>query len=173
LKKDAAPEPVICGRLQFEPAKGIKHLQFLLLEYHFFRGSEGGSALLLDLPWLLSPLSLMVHIVKSRAIILLVIPCYFAKLDTRIVGLMAIQGSHEGLLVASLGVAKEHRRLGIGTCILRYVEVIAGLMGKKWLEVDVLRKNIPALQFYTKYGFTFVQSERTRYIVRGRKLLNH
>jgi hypothetical protein len=83
LKKEIEPEPNICRKLQFEAAKGIKRLQFLLLEYRFFKDSEEGSALPLNLPWLLSPLSLMLHIVKSRVLALLRLPCYFVKLETR------------------------------------------------------------------------------------------
>lgn len=113
----------------------------------------------------------MLHIVESRALALLRLPCYFVKLETKIVGLLAIQDYHKSLFVASLGVAKEYRRFGIGTCILGYTEAIARHMGKRWLEVDVLRKNIPALRLYTKYGFTFVQSERMHCVIRGKKPL--
>ena len=171
MKKEIGAEPDICRKLQFKAVKGTKRLQFLLLEYRFFKDSEEGSALLLSLPWFLSPLSLMLHIVKSRALTLLRLPCYFVKLETRIVGLLAIQEHHESLLVASLGVAKEYRRLGIGTCILANIETIARHMGKRWLEVDVLTKNISAQRLYTKYGFTFIQSEKMLFIMRGKKPL--
>ena len=171
MKKEIGAEPDICRKLQFEAVRGIKHLQFILLEYRFFKNSEEGRALPLNLPWPLSPLSLMLHIVKSHALTLLKLPCYFVKLETKIVGLLAIQEHNESLIVASLGVAKEYRRLGIGTCILSYIETIAKHMGKRLLEVDVLRKNIPAERLYTKYGFTFVQSERMFFIMRGKKPL--
>jgi ribosomal protein S18 acetylase RimI-like enzyme len=171
LKKEVRAKPDICGKLQFKAAKGIKRLQFLLLEYRFFKDSEEGSALPLSLACPLSPLSLMLHVFKSRALTLLRLPCCFVKLGTKTVGLWAIQEQHESLLVASLGVAKEYRRLGIGTCILDYIEKIAEHMGKGWLEVDVLTKNIPAQRLYTKYGFTFIQSEEMHYIIRGKRLL--
>jgi len=173
LKKEIGAEPDICRRLRFEAVSGIKRLQFLLLEYCFFKDSEEGSALPLSLPWLLSPFSLMLHIVMSRALALLRLPCYFVKLETKIIGLWAIQEHHESLLVASLGVAKEYRRLGIGTCILGYIEIIAKQMGKRWLEVDVLRKNILAQRLYTKYGFTFTQSERMHCIMRKETCIDH
>lgn len=67
LEKKIRAEPDICRKLQFEAVRGIKRLQFLLLEYRFFKDSEEGSALPLSLPSFLSPLSLMLHIVKSRA----------------------------------------------------------------------------------------------------------
>jgi len=170
-KKEIGAEPDICRKLHFEAVRGIKRLQFLLLEYRFFRDSEQGSALPLSLPWLLSPLSLMLYIFMTHALALLRLPCYFVKLETKIVGLLATQEYHESLLVASLGVAKEYRRLGIGTRILGYIETIAKHMGKRWLEVDVLRKNIPAQRLYMKYGFTFIQSERVYCIMRGKKPL--
>ena len=169
MKEDVGAKSDICGKLQLKAVRGIRRLQFLLLEYRFFKDSEGGNALLLNLPWHLSPLSLMVHIAKSHALVLLRLPCYFVRLGTRIVGLLAFEEQHESLFVASLAVAKECRRLGIGTCILGYVEAIARHMGKRWLEVDVLRKNIPAQRVYTKYGFTFLQNERMYFIVRGKK----
>jgi len=171
LKKEIGVEPDICRKLQFEAARGVKRLQFLLLEFRFFKESEEGRALPLNLPWLLSPLSLMLHIVKSRALGLLRLPCYFVKLEKKIVGLMAIQENHESLIVASLGVAKDYRRLRIGTCILCHSEAIARHMDKRWLEVDVLTKNIPAQRLYAKYGFTFIRRERMHYVTRGKKPL--
>lgn len=171
MKNEIGTEPDICRKLQFEVARRIRRLQFLLLEYRFFKDSEEGSSLPLNLPWPFFPLSLMLHIVKSRALVLLRLPCYFVKIDAKIVGLWAVQEQHESLLVASLGVAKGYRRLGIGTRILVHVEAVARHMGKRWLEVDVLRKNIPAQRLYTKYGFSFIQGGRIHYIMRGKKPL--
>jgi ribosomal protein S18 acetylase RimI-like enzyme len=172
LKKVIGTEPDICKKLQFEPVKGIRSLQFLLLEHRLFKDSEEGGALPLNLPRLLLPLSLMLHIIKTRALALLRLPCYFVKLETQIVGVMAIQEHHGSLLVASLGVAKECRRLGIGTCILGYIEKIAEHMGKRWLETLVLRKNIPAQRFYAKYGFRVIQSKRAHCIMRKEVCVN-
>jgi len=108
----------------------------------------------------------MLHIIKTRALALLRLPCYFVKLETQIVGVMATQEHYENLIVASLGVAKEYRRLEIGTCILGCIEKIAKHMGKRWLETLVLRKNIPAQRFYAKYGFRVIQSERAHCIMK-------
>lgn len=171
MKKEIEAESDVCRKLRFEVVRGIRHLQFLLLEYRFFKDSEGGSALPLNLPWPFFPLSLMLHIVKSRAFALLRLPCYFVKLKAKTIALWAIQEYPESLLVASLGIAKEYRRLGIGTRILVHVEAVARHMGKRWLEVDVLRKNIPAQRLYTKYGFSFIQGGRIHYIMRGKKPL--
>ena len=171
LKKEIGAESDICGKLQFEAVDGIMRLQFLLLEYRFFNGSEEGSALHLSLPGPLSPLSLMLHIVKSRALALLRLPCYIVKLEGKIIGLWAIEEHRQSLLVASLAIAKKYRRLGIGTFILNHIETIAKHLGKRWLEVDVLTKNIPAQRLYIKHGFRFIQGERTHGIIRGKKPL--
>jgi GNAT superfamily N-acetyltransferase len=159
------------GKLQFEAVRGLGRLQFILLEYCFFRDSDEGSALSLSLPWLLSPLSIVVHIAKTRAFSLLRLPCYFVKLETKTVGLLAIQERPESLIVASLGVAKQYRHHGIGTSILGFVETVAKYSGKRLLEVDVYRKNAPARRLYTKCGFTFIQSARMRGMIRGTKLV--
>jgi len=160
LKKEIEGKPNLFGRLRFETVRGMRHLQFLLLEHSFFKDSEEGSALPLNLPFPLFPFSLMLHIAKTRALDLLKLPCYFVKIETKMVGLFAIQEQNESLVIASLGVAKEYRRRGIGTYILGCIETIARHMGKKRLEVGVWRKNIPAQRLYRKYGFKFTQSER-------------
>lgn len=170
LKEEVEKEPDICRRLRFEAVGGIKRLQFLLSEYRFFKDGEEGGALILSVPWPLSPLSLMFHIVKTRALALIRLPCYYVKLKAKVVGLWAIQEHHDSLFVASLSVAKEYRRLGLGTCILERIESIARRMGKRWMEVDVLKKNIPAQRLYTKYGFKF-EDEKMHGMIRGKKPL--
>jgi GNAT superfamily N-acetyltransferase len=162
LKKEIEAAPGMHGKLRLEEVKGFKRLQFILLEYRFFGDGEEGSALLRSLPWPLYPLSLLLHIIESRALTLLRSPCYFVKLEREIVGLFATQEHIESLVVASLAVPRCFRRLGIGTWILRYVEKNARHMSKRWLEVDVLRKNIPAQRLYAEYGFTFIQSGKMR-----------
>jgi GNAT superfamily N-acetyltransferase len=166
LKKEVEAEADICWKLRLEAVGGLRRLQFILLEYRFFKDSEEGGALPLNLPRILTPLSLTLHVVKSRALTLLRLPCFFVILDARVVGLWAIQERQEGLVVASLGVAREYRRLGIGTCILRYVEAVAKRLGKRWLETLVLTRNIPAQRIYSKCGFVFVQVGRTHGIMR-------
>jgi GNAT superfamily N-acetyltransferase len=133
---------------------------------------EEGSALALKLPWLLTPLSLLLHIMDSHALTLLKLPCYFTKLNKEIIGVFAFQEYHKRLLVASLGVRKQYRRLGIGGMILQQIEKTAIHMHKQWLEVDVLRKNVLARRLYTKSGFTFIQHDGKRSIMRGRKVLH-
>lgn len=173
MKKETRTGPGIHKKLQFELSRGIKRPLLIFIEYRLFKDSEEeGSALAMKLPWLLSPLSLLLHIMESHALTLLKFPCYFAKFDKEIVGVFAFQEYHESLLVASLGVRKQYRRLGIGAFILREIEKTARHTHRKRLEVDVLRKNVPARRLYAKSGFTFLQHNRKRSIMRGKKVLH-
>jgi ribosomal protein S18 acetylase RimI-like enzyme len=159
-------------RLRFKPVRGTERLKFLLVEYRFFNDSGQGEASTMSLPRTLSPLSLMLHVVKTRALTLVGLPCYYVKLEDRAVGLWAVQEHDDSLFVASLAVAGEYRRLGLGTRILTNVESLARSMGKRWIEVDVLKKNIPAQRLYTKFGFKFEDS-KMHGMIRGKKPLNH
>jgi GNAT superfamily N-acetyltransferase len=169
LKKEIEAAPDICRRLRLEEVNRIKCLQFILLEYNSFRDGEEGGALRQNLPWIASPLSLLLHIFESHAFTLLRLPCCFVKPEGEVVGLFATQERIESLLVASLAVKKRFRRLGIGTFILSHIEKVARHMGKRWLEADVLRRNIPAQRFYAEYGFKFTQSGKKRHLMRGKK----
>jgi GNAT superfamily N-acetyltransferase len=173
LEREIEEDSAACKKLQFEIVKGIRRLQFLILEHQFFRNSENGGALALNMPLFLFPFSLMLHIAKTHALTLLRLPCYFVKLGTEIVGLFAVEGRRESLFVASLGVAKQYRGLGIGTRILCCIEATAKRLDKKWVEVDVWSKNIPAQRLYAKYGFRFVRSEGILYHMRMKTHLNN
>ena len=155
--------------MRYEAVGGLRRFRFILLEFYIFRGSELGNALPLNLPWFLLPISLAIHVVESRALSLLDLPCYFVRLGTKIVGLFAVQEERGSLVIASLGVVKGYRRLGIGTCILRHVETSARLRGKSLLKVDVYRGNVPAQRFYTKYGFSFARGGGMRNLAKGSK----
>jgi GNAT superfamily N-acetyltransferase len=172
LNRDVEKGLDVSRRLRFEPVRGIERLKFLLAEYRFFKDSEEGDALTVSLPRPLSPLSLMLHVAKTRALSLIGLPCYYVKLGDRVVGLWAVQEHDNSLFVASLAVAREYRRLGLGTYILERVESVARRLGKRWVEVDVLKKNIPAQQLYAKFGFKF-EDGKMHGMIRGKKPLDY
>jgi ribosomal protein S18 acetylase RimI-like enzyme len=93
------------------------------------------------------------------------------KLEKETVGVFAYQEYHDSLLVASLGVKKQYRRLGVGELILTQIEKTARLLHKRYLEADVLTKNVPARRLYTRFGFRFLQHGRKRSIIRRSKEL--
>jgi GNAT superfamily N-acetyltransferase len=170
MKKPSRTELRIQEKLQSELCSGIKRPLFVFIEYRLFKDSEEeGSALALQLPQFLTPFSMLIHIIESHALTLLKLPCYLAKFDGEIVGVFAYQEYHESLLVASLGVRKQYRRMGMGMCLLKQMEKVARSMHKKYVEVDVLTKNVPAMRLYARSAFTFLQLDKKR--LRGRKQL--
>jgi GNAT superfamily N-acetyltransferase len=145
---------------------------FIPAEYRFFRDSEERTgALVINLPWPLCPLSMIIHILESHALTLLKLPCFYVKLGRETVGLFAYQENQEGILVASLAVRRQYRRLGIGEFLLKQIEQMARQKYKHWLEVAVQRKNSPAIRLYTGFGFIFEERSGNRRIMIGRKQL--
>jgi ribosomal protein S18 acetylase RimI-like enzyme len=138
--------------LQIKSAKRFRHLHFNLLSFHFFKNSEGGNLLFFGSPQLLSPLTVIPYILAME-VILFRGKRYFVKLKEQVVGMFVIREKPEALYINSLAVAPEYRRLGIATYILNYANNLANQLDKKWLELSVLKVNIPALRLYMKVGF--------------------
>jgi GNAT superfamily N-acetyltransferase len=114
-------------------------------------------------------MSFLIHILESHALNLLKLPCYLAKLEGETVGVFAYREFHESLFVASLGVRKKYRRMGVGTLLLKQMGKVARSMQKWYLEVDVRIKNAPTRRLYSGYAFTFLPLDKTR--LRGRRAL--
>jgi ribosomal protein S18 acetylase RimI-like enzyme len=93
---------------------------------------------------------------------------YFVKLKGNVVGVVVFHEEPDNLFIASLGVAKEYRRVGVATCILRYAESMAARLGKERLELGVLKRNTPAQRLYMKFGFSAVMERRWSFILRKR-----
>ena len=170
MKKRSRARLRIRGELKFELCRGIRRPLFLFDEYSLFKESEKeGSPLAVQLPPFLDPMSFLIHILESHALTLLKLPCYLAKLDGETVGVFAYQKFQESLFVASLGVKKQYRRMGLGTLLLEQMEKAARILHKRSLEVDVRIKNAPAKRLYAGYAFTFIPLDKTR--LRGRRAL--
>jgi len=52
-----------------------------------------------------------------------------------------------------LYVVLEHRRLGIGTALMRYVEDWARLRGDRQIGLQVFQANTPAINLYNRLGY--------------------
>ena len=104
--------------------------------------------------------------ILSMELILFKARRYFVMLGKNVVGVVAFHEKPDSLLVASLGVAKEYRRLGVATYVLRYAEKLAVRLGKEWLELTVLKRNTPARRLYVKSGFSEVKERRWSFIMK-------
>jgi len=151
--------------LQIKSAKRFGHLRFNLLSFHFFKNSEGGNLLFHGSPRLLSPLTVIPYILAME-VILFRSKRYFVKLKEQVVGMFVIREKPEVLHINSLAVAPEYRRLGIATYILNYANKLAKQLDKKWLELSVLKVNIPALRLYMKIGFIEKKEKKLSFILK-------
>ena len=159
---------IISQRLKIVPVRRLEHLTFNLCNFNFFKNSEGGKAILFFGN-------------SGRLAVLIAVPyiigCelaffreerYFVKLKKEIVGVFVLRGESDALYVGSLGVAPEYREHGIATFILGSCTQIAKRLGKKWLELTVLKTNIPARKLYDRFGFLNKEERKWSLVMRKR-----
>lgn len=159
---------IISHRLKIVPARKLEHLTFNLCNFNFFRKSEHGKAMLFfgnsrQLAMLIAvPYILGCELAFFRE------ERYFVKLKKQIVGVFVLREKSDALYVGSLGVAPEYRKHGIATFILSHCTQVAKGLGKKWLELTVLKTNIPARQLYERFGFSDKKERKWSFVMRKR-----
>jgi len=151
--------------LQIKSAKEHEQLAFNLFHFNFFKKSEKKGFLFFGRNWLLA-LLIVIPYILALEVIHLRGKRFFVKLDGSVVGIFALGEKPETLYIISLAVAPEYRRCGIGTYMLTYTSKLAKRMGKKGLELSVLKTNTPALQLYEKLGFIKKEEKRWSFILR-------
>ena len=122
-----------------------------------FFGNSGQLALLIALPYVLG--CELAFFREER---------YFVKLKKQVVGVFVLREKSDALYVGSLGVAPEYRKHGIATFILSHCAQVAKRLGKEWLELAVLKTNIPARQLYEKFGFLNKEERKWSFVMRKR-----
>jgi ribosomal protein S18 acetylase RimI-like enzyme len=142
-----------------------EHFSFNLLDFRFFQNSEHGVAM----PFGNSPLLASLIVVPY----LLIADVYFFKtarffliLKGQVVGTLAVREENEALFISSLAVAPEYRRHGIAMYVLGYVSKLAARLNKKWVELSVLKTNVPAQRLYLEFGFTRHKEKKLSIILR-------
>lgn len=93
---------------------------------------------------------------------------YFVKLEEQIVAVFTLTIKHESIFISSLAVSPAYRRLGIAFFTLAEVEKLCRRMNTKWLELSVLKRNVPARKLYEKFGFSTAKEKRWSYILTKR-----
>jgi ribosomal protein S18 acetylase RimI-like enzyme len=143
------------------PVRQSEHLFFNLCDFDFFRKSTGGNYLFFGNPRLLVPI-VAVPYVLSCEVIFLRRKRFFVKMRGSVAGIFIVREKGESLYINSLAVAPECRRFGLGRFMLDFAGKLAKRLGKKWLELSVLKANIPARRLYAKAGFsTFEERKRS------------
>jgi ribosomal protein S18 acetylase RimI-like enzyme len=73
---------------------------------------------------------------------------YLVKPSRQVIGVFVFREKSDALYAGSLAVARECRKHSMATYILGHCTDVAKRLRKKWLELTVLKTNIPARQLY-------------------------
>jgi ribosomal protein S18 acetylase RimI-like enzyme len=145
-------------------------LTFNFSNYSLFRKSEGGSAMLFFGHCKVVALLIAVPYILGSELAFFRGARYFVQLKEQVVGIFVLREEPDTLYVGSLAVTSEYRGCGVATYILDYSAKVAGKLGKKCLELTVLKKNIPARRLYEKTGFVTKRNKKWSLVLR--KTLN-
>ncbi len=153
------------GRLlRIFPVKTSEHLLFDLYNYLYFRAAEEGSAIMIIGESSLLTLLIAVPYILGSELAFFRENRYFVKLNKQVAAVFVLREEPDAIYIASLAVAPEYRRHGLATCIINFSAKVADQMGKKWVELTVLKKNTVARELYKKLGF-LEKHERKRSLV--------
>jgi ribosomal protein S18 acetylase RimI-like enzyme len=157
---------IVCQSLKIVPTRRFEHLAFNLYNFNFFRKSERGKAMLFfgnsgQLTFLIAvPYVLGCELALFRS------KRYFVKLEKQVIGVFVLCEKSDALYLGSLGISPEHRKRGLATFILSCCTQVAKRMGKKWLELTVLKTNVPARRLYGKFGFFDIEERKWSFVMR-------
>jgi ribosomal protein S18 acetylase RimI-like enzyme len=146
--------------------KKSKHLLFDLYNFDFFRKSERGEAIMLFGESKFLTTLIAVPYLVGCELAFFREERYFVRLNERTAAVFVLREKPDTLFVVSLAVAPQYRRHGLATQILNYSEKVARRMGKSWLELTVLKKNISARNLYEKAGFTKKEERKWSLVLR-------
>ena len=155
------------GFLKIEPVSSFQHSLFNLLEFRFFAASERGKALVFGNPPLLMLLFIIPYILVGE-IAHFRGKRFFVRHGKRIVGILVLKAGHEAVVIGSLAVSPLCRGFGVGWFMLGWIEGMCRRMNEKWLELSVLRGNVPAQYLYCRFGFQKTIERRWSFVLRKR-----
>lgn len=157
------------GRLlRIVPVKTSKHLLFDLYNYLYFRISKDGSAIMIIGESRLLTLLIAVPYILGSELAFFRETRYFVKLNKQVAAVFVLCEEPDAIYIASLAVAPEYRRHGLATCIIDFSAKVADQMGKRWVELTVLKKNTIARELYKKLGFLEKHERKRSFVLRKR-----
>lgn len=155
------------GRLlRIFPVKTSEHLLFNLYNYLYFRTSEKGSAIMIIGESRLLTLLIAAPYILGCELAFFRENRYFVKLNKQVAAVFVLREESDAIYISSLAVAPEYRRHGLATRILDFSAKIAHRLGKKWVELTVLKKNTAARELYKKLGFLEKQERKRSLVLR-------
>jgi ribosomal protein S18 acetylase RimI-like enzyme len=151
--------------IRVKSVRRAQHFRFNLLEFYFFWKSERGEALPFGNNWILARLVIVPYVLAAEFVFFRT-KRFFVELGENVVGLIALRELPDCLFISSLGVSEEYRKFGIGTYLLTYSERVATRLGKKWLELSVLKTNSHARRLYARFGFAMKTEKNWSFVLR-------
>ncbi len=145
---------------------------FGFLEFRFFWNSPNRKAMpmLVGIPAWLAPL-IAVPYMLGALVYNFRGAKYFIKEKNEVAGTLILKVREDALFVHSLSVSPFKRKRGVGFFVLFKMEKLARRMKLSWLELEVLKGNVPAQRLYWKFGFRFY-SEKAMTLVLRKQVLN-
>jgi GNAT superfamily N-acetyltransferase len=150
--------------LRVEPVSLRHRLRFNLCDFTYFSSSENGIAMPFGNSRILATLIAVPYVLACEAIFFRKNRLFF-KLGKRVAGILALAQEPNRLYISTVAVAPELRRLGIASFILNYAETVAEKISKPYLELSVLKKNLPARKLYQKHSFKVKKEKRRTYLM--------
>lgn len=82
---------------------------------------------------------------------------FIAETNQKVVGYVTFGIEDDSVYIGDLYVSPKYRRKGIANSLIQVVEKARENLNKKYLRVDVRKKDRPARRLYEKLGFNFLE----------------
>jgi ribosomal protein S18 acetylase RimI-like enzyme len=149
--------------LAIRPVRMREHLLFNLLNFFYFRRAEGVRFLMEGGPF---AAFFIVPYVAFSELYFFKQWRFFILLGHQTVGVLALTEEIRTLYVSSMAVSPDYRRIGVATYALNQAAAIASKLCKEALELNVLKKNTPAVRLYKRLGYRLKEEKRRSLILR-------
>jgi ribosomal protein S18 acetylase RimI-like enzyme len=149
--------------LKIRPVRTREHFLFNFINFLYFRRADGIRFLIQGGPF---AVFVVIPYVALAEIYFFKQRRYFILLKHQVVGIIALQEEINTLYISSMAASPDYRRIGIATYALNHAAAIASKLRKEALELEVLKKNTPAIKLYEKHGYRIEEEKRRSFILR-------
>ena len=140
---------------------------FSFLELRFFWNSPNGKAIPFGIPAWLAPL-MAVPYMLAALVYNFRGTRYFIREENEVAAIAILKVHQDALILQTFAVSPTKRKRGVGFFFLVQTEKIAKRMKLPWLELEVLKSNVPAQRLYWKSGFKICAERRLTLVLRKR-----
>ncbi len=84
-----------------------------------------------------------------------------AETNKKIIAFITFILQKDSIYICDLYVLPKYRERGVATSLLKKVDKIRKNLGKRYLKVNIRKKDIPSFKLYTKLGFKITSEEKS------------